>query len=201
MELEQLARSLAQQARQVQSELQELSVGEAASARRSTRPVESALYRIEQRLARVGHHTEQLLRRVPHDLESRIGQTSVGAGHTSPLAHHISPASAPTQPHQTIASLTPVEQKVFRLCFDGGWWTYRQMAERLDVVPTTVKNIVNRLLKDQHKQQLFRKRQVHGVAQVAVNEAIRRRILGARTDTSRKNGLQDEPHIALTDCL
>jgi DNA-directed RNA polymerase specialized sigma24 family protein len=211
MELEQLAHLLEQQAREVQSELKELQLSDLSPATGSAEPLESVLSRIERRLTVVGNHTERLLQRIPHDFESLIGQindthrqqsNSVSPKPTNSTGGYHSRESTTDRlsANHAIASLTPVEQKVFRICFDGGFFTYRQIAERLDVVPTTAKNIVNRLFKDENKRRLFCKRQVHGVAQVALNEAVRERILGAQAGQWCEDGHEAQQSITLGDC-
>ena len=209
MELEELSRRVAAQARQLQSEVEALRASaHAQPTERSTDTVKSALDRIERRLTVVNDHTDRLLGRVPESLGSSLAEIKdallerIAAANQGPTGSSREPRSQMPTPGRhglkdAIATLTPVEQKVFRLCFDGGLLTYREIAERLGVVPTTAKNIVNRLFKDGNKRQLFHKRQVHGIAQVALNEEVQKQILSGPGDETRKNGLLTDRKAAL----
>ena len=211
MELEELSRRVAEQARQLQSDLEDLhGVADVRRMARSTEPVGSVLDRIERRLTVVNDHTDQLLGRVPESLGlllaeikdvllDRLASASQGPTRSSQARRSQTSPPGRLSLKDAIAALTPTEQKVFRICFDGGLLTYRAIAERLDVAPTTAKNIVNRLFKDSDKRRLFQKRQVHGIAQVTLNEEVQKQILNGRENQCRKSGPLTDQDATLPD--
>ena len=83
--------------------------------------------------------------------------------------------------------LTPQEQRLFQACFQSGLITYKELAEHLDVTPTSAKNIVNRVFQSAQKRGLFRKEHVHGIARVGIKETIEREILNGRHKDSPVN--------------
>jgi DNA-directed RNA polymerase specialized sigma24 family protein len=84
-----------------------------------------------------------------------------------------------------IELLTPQERHVFRLCFQSGVLTYREIAEHLDITQIAAKNLVNRLFQSELKRSLFAKEYQHGAARVTIGSGVRRKILAGAT-RSRK---------------
>jgi hypothetical protein len=73
--------------------------------------------------------------------------------------------------------LTPQERRVFQLCFQSGFLTYDEIAERLEITAGAAKNLVNRIFLSDRKRPLFSKEYQHGSARVGIGPGLERRIL------------------------
>lgn len=71
------------------------------------------------------------------------------------------------------SSLTPQERRVFQLCLQSGFLSYRDIASHLDITPTAAKNLVNRIFLSDRKRPLFAKECKHGTVRVGVHAAVR----------------------------
>jgi DNA-binding Lrp family transcriptional regulator len=192
-ELEELSRQVAKEARRLQTEMENFNFSDALQrsnrSNESTRSVESALSRIEERLEKVHGHTGELVNRVPENLCLLLAEIKEAVLDRIDSLKQASTKS--NESNQSIESvrrkgdwrielfrkLTPREQSLFRSCFGSGLITYKELAKRLDISPISAKNIVNRLFQDGDKRRLFRKTHVRGVTRVGVTEAVEQKIL------------------------
>ena len=200
MELGELSRWIAKEAKRIQAELKSLpsSMNEDGSSK-STQSTESTLSRIEERLKGVHMDTGMLLERIPgylFVLLSELKQSilervdSLRSESTESNRSRKSNISSQTKSdwlREAMKSLTPQEQRLFQACFQSGLITYKELAKHLDVTPTSAKNIVNRLFQSAEKRGLFRKQRVRGIARVGITEAIEQDILRGRPKGSPIN--------------
>jgi hypothetical protein len=202
-ELEELSRQVAKEARRLQAELENFSFSDLLQkpnwSNESTRSVESALSRIEERLEKVHGHTGELVNRIPENLclllaELResileridsLKQASTESNESNRSTESVSRKGDWRM--ELFRKLTPREQSLFRACFGSGLITYRELAKRLDISPISAKNIVNRLFQDGDKRRLFRKTHVRGLTKVGVTEAIEKKILHSDRKDPKKH--------------
>jgi len=212
MELEELSRQATHLSQQIQVDLKAATISTATRPDDAPRPsVEAALERIERRLIALHGHTDSLVRRIPPDLTPLLQGIQAAAaercaatppGSVAPSARE-SPAGstiAALDLEETVEQLTPQERRVFEICFQSGFLTYKDIAHQLDTTATTAKNIVNRIFRDPNKARLFHKKQRHGIASVALDGEVEKRILGTRAREFRNNGLTENPRPSLPHC-
>jgi DNA-binding CsgD family transcriptional regulator len=193
--MEDLAREVARLAWRLEWEVESVQTRVA----QSKEPVESndsvgeTLGRIEQRLSAVHGHTSELVERVPKNLVAVLDElkhalilrldeaTQATRSAVSVTAHgNDSPTGAThsvRSPDSAIASLTAQERKVFQLCFQTGFLSYRDIATQLDITPTAAKNLVNRIFLSERKRPLFAKQVQHGAVRVGLQPELQKRIL------------------------
>jgi DNA-binding MarR family transcriptional regulator len=203
MELAELSRRIAEEARRLEAEMESLRlVFDMYDPNSSTESIESALSRIEERLMQVHDHTGKLVERVPENLTPILAELREAVlVRIDSWKSHTTRLDKSTKSNESIRSagaggdwlgealnnLTPQEKRLFQVCFECGLVTYRELAGRLGITPTSAKNIVNRLFQNTDKRALFRKEWTHGVAKVAVDETVQRQILkGRQKDSSAK---------------
>jgi len=198
-----LSRQVAEEARRLQAELENFNFSDLLQtpnrSNESTRSVESALSRIEERLEKVHGHTGELVNRVPEnlclllaELKESILDRIDSLKQASTESNESNQSTESSHPKgdwriELFKKLTPREQSLFRACFGSGLITYKELAKRLDISPISAKNIVNRLFQDSDKRRLFRKTNVRGVTKVGVIEAIEQKILHSDSKDSKKN--------------
>jgi hypothetical protein len=94
------------------------------------------------------------------------------------------------QTHQSpvaeVKSLIPQERRVFQLCFQTGFLSYRDIASHLDITPTAAKNLVNRIFQSGRKRPLFTKQLEHGAVRVGLPPELQRQILAGGKPGERK---------------
>jgi len=178
--MERLAEEVARLARELEREVDDLrrALADSNGPSEATDSTER-LGRMERRLEAIQGDTGELIRRVPGDLgellaemkrllllrlvESAGATESVDAG----VVANDSPQTLPA-PSMMVRSLTRQERRVFELCFQSGFLSYREIAEHLDITPSAAKNLVNRMLQLGRKRPLFAKQYKHGVARVGI---------------------------------
>lgn len=196
MELSELSHCIAEEARRLQAEIESLRFAfEMYDPDSATESMESTLSRIEERLIDVHGHTGKLIKRVPENLLSVLTElmeavlvridslknTATGQNKsTEPNESNKSGKTGDSWLGEAVNGLTPQEMRLFQVCFECGLVTYRELAARLDITPTSAKNIVNRLFQNTDKRALFRKECTHGIAKVGVDETVQRQILKGR---------------------
>lgn len=196
--MERWAEEIARLARELQRDVEGLRL-EPAQSNGLTGSTDSAecLVRIEQRLEAVQADTGELIRRVPGNLGALLVEmkrllllrltASVGANESvgSRKAANDSNQTTPS-PSAIVKSLTRQEQRVFELCFQSGFLSYREIADHLDITASAAKNLVNRMLQSDRKRPLFAKRYKHGAASVGIRPDLEDRILkGGRGEEKR----------------
>jgi len=187
--MERLAEEVARLARELEREVDDLrrALADSNGPSEATDSTER-LGRMERRLEAIQGDTGELIRRVPGDLgellaemkrllllrlvESAGATESVDAG----VVANDSPQTLPA-PSMMVRSLTRQERRVFELCFQSGFLSYREIAEHLDITPSAAKNLVNRMLQLGRKRPLFAKQYKHGVARVGIRPDLKDRIL------------------------
>ena len=207
MQLEEFAHWIADEARQIQEELEQIK-----SDSYPNQSIESTLSRIEERLIKVHNNTDTLIERVPQNLNPLLLEIksavleridSLKAVATQSNESNESIESSKTkgnddcQLKDTFDKLTGQEKRLFQICFQSGLITYRELARHLSITPVSAKNIVNRLFKDDRKQKLFIKQHSHGVTKIALNKAVEKQILSGKYKTSRKNGQSGQSYSKL----
>ncbi len=205
--MEDLAREVGRLARQIEADLEELRT----RATESNEPETSVLGRIERILGTVHTHTSTLVDRVPENLEQvlvelkralilRLGESTEPTGPNRSLGSTLSgpnPSVLANQsngsPETGVHSLTPQERRVFRLCFQSGFVTYRDIAGELGITPSAAKNLVNQIFQSDRKRPLFTKQYEHGTAKVGVRPDVERSILtkGGRRRTKPTPDTED----------
>ena len=203
MELVELSHRITEEARRLEAEIESLRLAfDMYDPSSSTESIESALSRIEERLIEVHGHTGKLVERVPENLTPILAElreavlvridswknTATGANKSTQSNESNRSAGAGGDWFgEALNNLTPQEKRLFQVCFEYGLVTYRELAGRLGITPTSAKNIVNRLFQNTGKRALFRKECTHGIAKVAVDETVQRQILkGRQKDSSAK---------------
>jgi hypothetical protein len=200
MDLTELSRRIAEEAIRLEAEIESLRLAfDMYDPNSSTESIESTLSRIEERLIEVQDHTGKLVERVPENLLPVLAELkeavlvridslkNTAAGANKSTQSNESNRSAGTGGDwlgEALNTLTPQEKRLFQVCFECGLVTYRELAGRLGITPTSAKNIVNRLFQNTDKRALFRKECTHGVAKVAVDETVQRQILKGRQRAS-----------------
>ena len=200
MELAELSHHIAEEARQLQVEIESLRlVFDMYGPCGPTESIKSTLSRIEGRLIEVHGHTGKLVERVPENLtpilaelreavlvriDSWKSHTTRSNRSTQSNESNMSAGTGGDWLREALDNLTPQEKRLFQVCFECGLVTYRELADRLGINPTSAKNIVNRLFQNTDKRALFRKECTHGVAKVAVDETVQRQILKRRQKDS-----------------
>ena len=210
MGLEELSRYIAKEAERIQADLKDTyprTVGDS-----STGFVQTTLIQIEERLAKVEGHIIELLRRFPENfllelaefkrslferIDSLKPQTAEPTGSTGgrPVVDRVEPLKKNWY-EEIFGRLTPREKSIFNACFGSGLITYDELAERLHISPTTVKNKINQLLRDTDKCRLFHKEHIDGVARIKVTDKTENKILyghkkGAKNDKNPILVLED----------
>lgn len=196
MELSELSRRIAEEARRLEAEMASLHlVFDMYDPNSSTESIESTLSRIEERLIEVHGHTGKLIERVPQNLSSILADlretillridslkpTATGSNRsTESNESNGSGKRGDNWLGEAISDLTPQEKRLFQVCFECGLITYKELASRLGITPTSAKNTVNRLFQSENKRALFRKECTHGIAKVGVDETVQRQILKGR---------------------
>lgn len=203
MELAELSRRIAEEARRLEAEMESLRLAfDMYDPNSSTESIESTLSRIEERLIEVHGHTGKLVERVPENLTPILAElreavlvridlwkshTARSDGSTQSNESNRSAETGGDWLREALDNLTAQEKRLFQVCFEYGLVTYKELASRLGITPTSAKNIVNRLFQNTRKRALFRKECTHGVAKVGVDEVIQRQILkGRQKDSSAK---------------
>ena len=197
MELDELSRRVAEEARALQKEIENLLLPKDACY--ATGSIESTLSRIEERLIKVHDHTGILVERVPENLSSLLLEIKGAVLERIDSLKRESPGSKGSTEsdksgqakgdsfRNALLKLTPQERKLFQICFQSGLITYKELGQRLDITSTSAKNIVNRLFKNNAKRRLFSKRHIHGIARVGIDEAVQKRILSGQEKGSNKS--------------
>jgi hypothetical protein len=200
MDLTKLSHRIAEEARRLQAEIESLRfMFDMYDPNSSTESIESTLGRIEGRLIDVHGHTGKLVERVPENLLPILSELKEAVlVRIDSWKSHTTRSNRPTESNESdraggdwlgeaLNNLTPQEKRLFQVCFECGLVTYRELAGRLGITPTSAKNIVNRLFQNKGKRALFRKECKHGIAKVGVDEVIQRQILkGRQKDSSAK---------------
>ena len=203
--MERLVREMERLAWDIQRDVQDILdlASKSTQSDESSESADEALERVEHKLGAVHDQTTELIQRVPKDLgqvltelkstlilrlgelaqATQSGESGVSRGRPVP-----NQTNRPNQsPMSTAASLTPQERRVFELCFQSGFLSYRDIASRLDITPTAAKNLINRLFQSDRKRPLFVKEYKHGAVRVSVKPDIQQRILaGCDEKTNRK---------------
>ena len=210
MGLEELSRYIAKEAERIQADLKDTyprTVGDS-----STGFVQTTLIQIEERLAKVEGHMIELLRRFPENfslelaefkrslferIDSLKPQTAEPTGSTGgrPVVDRVEPLKKNWY-EEIFGRLTPREKSIFHACFGSGLITYDELAERLHISPTTVKNKINQLLRDTDKCRLFHKEHIDGVARIKVTNRTENRILHGHKKGSKND---KNPILVLED--
>ena len=140
--------------------------------------VPEQLGRIEKRLESIHEHTGELVRRVPPQLAESVAELRQAViAKLRPVFSRNDSAGSVTD---RLARLSQRERSIVRECVRSGLLTYEEIAQRLNVNPGSVKNVVNRLSRDYAKRGIFEKQQKEdgrvkiGVAKEVTDE-IRRR--------------------------
>jgi len=202
--MERFAEEIARAARKLQRDVEGLRLGPAGS-NGLAESTDSAkrLGRIEERLEAIQGDTGELVRRVPGNLGALLAEmkrllllrltASVDANESvdSRKAANDSNQTTPS-PSAIVKSLTRQEQRVFELCFQSGFLSYREIAEHLDITPSAAKNLVNRMLQSERKRPLFAKRYKHGAASVGIRPDLEERILKGRDGEEKRRRTEDE---------
>jgi len=186
MELEELPRRIAIEARQIQAELRQIK-----NDSYSNQSIESTISRIEDRLIKVHNNTDTLIERVPTNLKPLLLEVKATIlDRIDSLKEKTTELSGSTELSQvtndanwlknTFNKLTSQEKRLFQICFQTGLITYRELAQKLDITPTSAKNLVNRLFKNPGKCKLFEKRNLHGISQIRVAKNIEKHILNGK---------------------
>jgi len=199
--MDDLVRQITHLAWTIQRDLEDLSDSPNDSTR-STQSTVDALARIEQKVGAIHGHTSDLVERVPKDLGQTLADLRqsllqrldelVGANGSvrSTQASRTGSTDRATQSNQSaesaLRSLSPQERRVFQLCFQSGFLSYRDIAAHLQITPTAAKNMVNRLFLSQAKRQLFSKQYSHGAVRVGVPAQLQGRILSGGERRRRK---------------
>jgi RNA polymerase sigma factor (sigma-70 family) len=203
--MEHLVHEVARLARQVQMDIEDLRdtwshPNESAESVTSTTEV---LSRIERKLGDVHGDTRELIRRVPTDLSPILAELKQALslrleeslqGNQSAQSHGAVRETDANESSQSLSarvkSLTPQERRVFQLCFQSGFLTYGEIAQRLDITPSAAKNLVNRMLQSGRKQPLFAKQYRHGTARVGIQPDFEKQILAGESHGKREGGKQ-----------
>ena len=196
--MERLAHEIEHLAREIQRDLDGLLGGGNVSNQsvESAQRAAEALERIQRTLAAVHGQTTELVERVRKDLGVvladlqstlilRLGELvqatqsdESGVSRRRPMPNQ---ANQPNQsPLSAAKSLSPQERRVFELCFQLGFLSYRDIACRLDFTPTAAKNLINRLFQSDRKRPLFVKEYRHGAVRVSVRPDMQSQILAGR---------------------
>jgi len=201
MELEEISRRIADQARELRSHIDDLrSTNIAQHTTQPTGSTESALSRIEDRLIKVHTNTNTLIARVPENLkplllevksavferiDSLKGQATKSTGSNRSIE---SDSHGNDWRRELFRKLTPRERNLFTACFGSGLITYKELAERLNIAPVSAKNMVNRLFLNAEKRKFFKKTRFRGVAKIGLTEGVEQRVLrNKRNSGNRKN--------------
>ena len=210
MDLEELSRYIAKEAERIQADLKDLcprTVGDS-----STGFVQTTLIQIEERLAKVEGHIIELLRRFPENFSLELAefkralferidllkpQTAEPTGSTGsrPMVDRVEPLNKNWY-EEIFGKLTPREKSIFNACFGSGLITYDELAERLNISPTTVKNKINQLLQDADKRRLFHKEHINGIAKIKVPDKTENRIMYGHKKGSKND---KKPVLTLAD--
>ena len=197
--MERLAREIERLAREIQRDLDGL-LGLRNASNQSVESAQStveALERIERKLGVVHGHTTELIQRVPNDLGLVLGDLKStlilrlgeldqatqsdesGVSRRRPMSNQV---NQPNQSPMSAAALTHQERRVFEMCFQSGFLSYRDIADRLDITPTAAKNLINRLFQSDRKRPLFVKEYSHGAVRVSVRPDTQKQILAGRRE-------------------
>jgi DNA-binding CsgD family transcriptional regulator len=202
--MEELAREVGRLARELQQDVEDLR-RRTAPSNGSTGSVDSVdrLGRIERELEAVHADTRELVGRVPADLGGQIADLRrsllvrleqvaepTQSTESGALGRPVRSAPSTQSPQAMVMALTPQERRVFRLCFESGFLTYREIADHLDITPSAAKNLVNRLFQSDRKRTLFAKRYSQGAARVGLQPDLQRRILGGRARGGPRRGVK-----------
>ena len=199
--MEHLARELARLAWQLEQDVEQLRdwANGANQSEGSDESVEESLGRIEGKLGIVHDHTAELIERVPSDLGqilsdlkgvllARLDEVTANWSIESASACRSGVGNQENHSFQSPASaprlLTPQERRVFQLCFQTGFLSYRDIASHLEITPTAAKNLVNRIFLSDRKRPLFTKQYQHGAVRVGIQPDIKGRLLGGRNEQS-----------------
>ena len=200
--MEHLARELARLAWQLQQDVEDLAdwANGANQSEGSDKSVEESLERIEGKLGAVHGQTSELIHRVPSDLGQVLSDlkqalllrleelTTTNQSIESAGAYRSGVGNQANHSLQSPALaarlLTPQERRVFQLCFQTGFLSYRDIASHLDITPTAAKNLVNRIFLSDRKCPLFTKQYQHGAVRVGIQPDIKGRMLGGRDEQS-----------------
>ena len=205
--MEQLARELARLAWELQRDARDLQrwANESVGATGPADSVGESLDRIEQRVGAIHEHTGELVRRVPADLGAVLTELKQAVldrlreATRSAESAQSDESADPSRPGRTGPSnqssqsleaaarlLTPQERAVFQSCFQSGFLSYGEIASRLEITPTSAKNLVNRIFLSDRKRPLFAKQYKHGAVRVGIGPDVEKRIL-----TGSKSGKTD----------
>ena len=198
-DLEEFSRRIAQEARKVQAEVVSIrlasNIAGSTEATGSTGSIESALGRIEDQLTQVHAHTGILLQRMPVNISLLLAELkevileridSMKRASTGSTRSPESVRSKDDLHNEFMKKLTPREQSLLRVCFGSGLITYKEVAQRLGITPTSAKNIVNRIFQNTDKRRFFRKTCISGVARIGVDKMLEKKILRGSQKSSSK---------------
>ena len=210
MDLEEFSRYIVKEAERIQADLKDIYPGTIGDSSRGF--VQTTLVQIEERLAKVEGHIIELLRRFPENFSLELAEfkrslferidslkppTAEPTGSTGgrPVVDRVEPLKKNWY-EEIFGRLTPREKSIFNACFGSGLITYDELAERLHISPTTVKNKINQLLRDTDKCRLFHKEHIDGVARIKVTDKTENKILyghkkGAKNDKNPILVLED----------
>jgi len=202
--MERFAEEIARAARKLQRDVEGLRLEPARSngLAESTGSAER-MRRIEERLEAIQGDTGELIRRVPGNLGALLAEMKrlllLRLTESLPPNESVDSRKAADDSNQTtlapsaiVKSLTRQEQRVFELCFQSGFLSYREIAKHLDITPSAAKNLVNRMLQSERKRPLFAKRYKHGAASVGIRPDLEDRILKGRGDEENRRRTEDE---------
>lgn len=210
MRLEEFSRYIAKECERIQAGLKDSCPRTDGDS--TTGLVQAVLTRIEERLAKVEGHIIELLRRFPENFSSELAefknslferidslkpQTTEPTGSTGgrPVVDRVDTLKNNWY-EEVFLKLTPREKSIFNACFNSGLITYEELAERLHISPTTVKNKINQLLQDADKRRLFHKEHINGIAKIRVAKKTENKILYRRKRGSKSD---KNPILALED--
>jgi len=191
MDLEKLSHYITKEAERIQADLKDTYPGTIGDS--SAVYVRTPLIQIEERLAKIEGHMIELLYRFSKNLslefvefkrslferiDSLKPQVTESTNSTGgrPGDDRVEPFEKNWH-KEIFGRLTPREKSIFHACFGRGLITYDELAERLHISPTTVKNKINQLLQDTDKCRLFHKEHIDGVARIKVTDKTENKIL------------------------
>ena len=193
--MQQLAQEVARLARELQREVEDWR-RQTPQSNGATESIDSTgrLARIERELEAIHADTRELVRRVPPDLGQQLVDLKRSllerlqqaadppqSAESGTMGRPVRSTQSNPSPQTMVMALTPQERRVFRLCFESGFLTYREIADHLDITPSAAKNLVNRLFQSDRKRALFAKKYSRGSARVGLQPDLQSRIVRGRT--------------------
>ena len=85
-----------------------------------------------------------------------------------------------------VQALTARERRIFQLCFQMGFLSYREIGAHLNVTRDAAKNLVGRILGSDRKAPLFTKKYTRQTAHIGIHPDVEKHILRGRTKRGEK---------------